>query len=67
MENANKNYTQFKAYKTKSVYTFVKKNGSVLYYELAPNRPDLVLKDMLKIAHPELMPDYKMVFYEELK
>ena len=67
--NANKHYTQFKAFKTKKVYSFGSKkgkSGGVLFYELAPNRPDLVLKDILKIVHPELLPNYELYFYEKL-
>jgi iron complex transport system substrate-binding protein len=69
MENTNKHYTQFEAFKHKKVYSFAKnkgKTGGILYYELAPNRPDLVLKDILKMVHPELLPDYKMFFFEQL-
>jgi iron complex transport system substrate-binding protein len=38
-----------------------------LYYELAPNRPDIVLKDLVKILHPELLPSYTPFFFEKLK
>ena len=30
------------------------KPGGVLYYELATTRPDLVLKDLIKITNPAL-------------
>ena len=30
-------------------------------------RPDLVLKDVIKICHPELLPDYKPFFFKKLK
>lgn len=70
LEYANNVYTQFKAFKNKEVYTYTaKKNetGGVIYFELAPNRPDLVLKDQIKILHPELLPDYELYFFERLK
>jgi iron complex transport system substrate-binding protein len=66
----NPHYGQFKAFKRKNVYSYSSKKGKtggVLFYELAPNRPDLVLKDILKIAHPELLPEYELFFYEKLK
>ncbi|NMH28136.1 ABC transporter substrate-binding protein [Flavobacterium silvaticum] len=66
----NPDYGAFKSYKQKNVFSFsVKKGetGGVLYYELAPNRPDLVLKDLVSILHPELLPNYKPVFFEKLK
>lgn len=70
LEDANPNYKYFKAFKTKNVYSSsVKKGktGGVLYYELAPNRPDLILKDLIKIMHPEVLKDYKLFFFEKLK
>ena len=70
MTDENPNYKFFKAYKNKNVYSFSSKKGKtggVLYYELAPNRPDLILKDLIKIMHPEVLPDYKLFFFEKLK
>jgi iron complex transport system substrate-binding protein len=70
IKNANPHYSQFKAFKTKNIYSFSKKKGKtggVIYYELAPNRPDLVLKDLVKIFHPVLLPNYELYFFEKLK
>lgn len=67
---ANPHYKEFKAFKEGNVYTYSAKKGAkggVLYFELAPNRPDLVLKDIIKIAHPELLKDYELQFFEQLK
>lgn len=70
MTDDNPHYAQFKAFQNKKVYSFSNKKGAkggLLYYELAPNRPDLVLKDLVKILHPELLNDYQLHFFEELK
>ena len=70
MTNSNPHYTEFNAFKNKNVYSFSGKKGKtggILYYELAPNRPDLVLKDLVKILHPELLPSYEPFFFEKLK
>lgn len=70
MQNSNIHYNQFEAFKNKKVYSFSAKKGKtggVLFYELAGNRPDLVLKDILKIVHPELLPDYELYFYRKLE
>lgn len=70
LENANDMYYKFKAFQTQQIYTYVNKqgeNGGIVYFELAPARPDLVLKDIIKIAHPNLLKDYKFTFYENLK
>ncbi|MCK5814768.1 MAG: ABC transporter substrate-binding protein, partial [Flavobacteriaceae bacterium] len=50
--NANPLYAELKPFKTNSIYTFSKRKGptgGTIYYEIAPTRPDLVLKDMIKI------------------
>lgn len=70
MLDANPHYAQFKAFQNKNVYSFAGKKGKtggVLYYELAPNRPDIVLKDIVKILHPELLVGYEPYFFEKLK
>lgn len=70
MTDANPHYAQFSAFKNKNVYSFSGrkgKTGGILYYELAPNRPDIVLKDIVKILHPELLTGYKPFFFEKLK
>ncbi len=70
MLDANPHYAQFKAFQNKNIYSFAGKKGKtggVLYYELAPNRPDIVIKDIVKILHPELLVGYKPFFFEKLK
>jgi iron complex transport system substrate-binding protein len=66
---SNPHYTQFNAFKSKNVYTFEGKigaTGGIVYYELAPSRPDLVLKDFIKIFHPDLLPSYEFTFASKL-
>lgn len=70
MHASNPHYNQFKAFRNKQVYSFNRKKGKTggsLYYELAPNRPDLVLKDLVKILHPELLPSYQLYFFVKLE
>lgn len=70
LKNSNEIYTKFKAFKQKKVYSFVNKKGKtggVIYFETAPSRPDLVLKDLIKIAHPQLLKNYSFTFYEALE
>ena len=69
MEEANQHYTQFDAFTSKKIYSFNNKtgeNGGVIYYELAPIQPHIVLKDIIKITHPELLPNYTPYFLEQL-
>ena len=57
-------YAQFKAFKQKQVYgcnTAYKE-----YYEDFPFHPDKVLKDLIKIFHPTLLPDYESKYFNKL-
>jgi len=69
LENANQHYTQFDAFKYNKIYSFSNKRGDTggaLYYELAPTQPHIVLKDLIKITHPELLTEYEPFFLEQL-
>ncbi len=70
MAAANPHYHKFRAFQEGLVYNFTSKKGptgGILYYELGPNRPDLVLKDVIKILHPELLPNHEWYFFQKLK
>lgn len=70
LEAGNRHYSQFKAFKDRKIYTFANSKGAtggLLYYELAPNRPDLVLKDLIHIFHPDLLPDHQPFFFKPLE
>jgi len=70
LQEAHAVYKQFDAFKNNQVYSFTNKvgeTGGLLYFELAPNRPDIVLKDIIKILHPELLPDYEFYFFDRLE
>ncbi len=65
LQKANPHYSEFDAFKNKTVYTLESKfgaTGGTIYYELSPSRPDLVLKDYIKIFHPDLLPGYEFTF-----
>ncbi len=69
LEDASTLYTNFSAFENKSIYTFSSttgETGGVIYYELGTARPDLVLKDLIKIGHPELLEDYQPYFFKRL-
>ncbi|KRB57572.1 ABC transporter substrate-binding protein [Flavobacterium sp. Root186] len=69
LQKANPHYSEFDAFTNKNVYSFEGKlgaTGGTVYYELAPSRPDLVLKDYIKIFHPDLMSSYEFTFASKL-
>lgn len=68
--NSNDLYAEFNAFKTNNIYTFSKTKGptgGTIYYELGALRPDLILKDIIKICHPELLPEYSMTFFDKME
>jgi iron complex transport system substrate-binding protein len=69
MGDAEPRYRSFLAFQNGSIYTYTKKKGpkgGLEYFELGYVRPDLVLKDLIKILHPQLLPDYDLYFYRQL-
>lgn len=70
MIESNKHYNQFNSFKNKKVYSYALNKGpkgGIVYFELASARPDLVLKDLIKIFHPKLLPNYKPFFFNKLE
>lgn len=62
-------YQAFEAWKTGEVYTYTARKGAtggLEYFELGYLRPDLILKDLIKILHPQLVPDYQPYFYQKI-
>ena len=70
MSESNKHYNEFASFKNKKVYSYAVNKGpkgGIIYFELASARPDLVLKDLIKIFHPELLPNYNPFFFKKLE
>ena len=66
---ADDRFSQFSAYRTGTIYNNnlqMAPGGGNAYYETGPAKPHLVLKDMIKIFHPELLPDHELYFYQKL-
>ena len=70
MSESNPHYSQFDSFKNKKVYSYALNKGAkggFVYFELSPSRPDWVLKDLIKIFHPELLPNHKLFFFQKLE
>lgn len=70
MRAAETRYSLFKAFERGEVYTYNKRIGATggnEYLELGYLRPDLILGDLIHIAHPELLPEHSMYFYVKLE
>lgn len=58
-------YADFKAYKDKGViYCNMREKP---FYESMPTEPEVVLADLIKVFHPQLLPHHQAGYYELLK
>lgn len=65
----DKRYTYFKPFVNNKVYNFNKRVndiGSNDYWESGAVNPHLILADIIKILHPELLPSHQLVYYKPL-
>ncbi len=63
-------YALFAPVKNKTVFTYNARQGATggsEFLELGYLRPDLILKDLVKIGHPELLPEHKLFFHAQLQ
>jgi iron complex transport system substrate-binding protein len=70
IEAAEERYSKFKSFKNGNVFTYDHRKGATggsEFLELGYLRPDFILKDLVKIGHPELLPGYELYFHEKLK
>lgn len=64
LKQTDARYADFKAFKDRKViYCNLNQRP---FYELSPVEPENVLADLIKIFHPDLLPDHQPVFYELL-
>lgn len=70
MLGAESRYAKFEPFQEDRVYNYSKlrsPTGGYDFFESGYARPDLVLSDLIKILHPELLPAYETVYFEQLK
>ena len=64
---SDERYAEFAALAAGRLYNNnaqVNANGGNAFYESGAAHPDLVLMDLVKIFHPELLPDHQLVYYK---
>jgi iron complex transport system substrate-binding protein len=70
LESAESRYALFKPFQTGAVYSFngrMGAKGGNDFLETGYVRPDIVLKDLVKIAHPDLLPEHNFYFHRQLQ
>jgi iron complex transport system substrate-binding protein len=63
-------YAEFKAFQTGQVFNYnakVTDTGGMDYFESGVANPDVILKDLIKIFYPELLPEHTLFYYQQLK
>ncbi|MEM6893349.1 MAG: ABC transporter substrate-binding protein [Bacteroidota bacterium] len=66
MKTASPHYERFKAFQDRRIFSNSMKTGETggtLFFEQGPLRPDLVLKDLISILHPEVMENHTLQFF----
>lgn len=70
VKNEDERYQLFEAYKKKKVYNnnnSINGTGGNNFFELGIIKPHLVLADLIKVFHPQLVKNHEFVFYKHLK
>jgi len=62
-------YAKFDAVKNGSIYHFdarTNEYGSLDYWQSGAIHPDIILADLVKILHPDLIPDHELYYYRHV-
>lgn len=67
---ADERYADFAAWQHGRIYNNnarVNENGGNDYWESGLAKPHLILADLIKIFHPELLPEHELIYYQKLE
>ena len=66
---SNKHYRLFGPFKENNIYVYTNRKKGVAndYFESGSLRSDLVLKDLIKIINPSILPNHKLYYYKPLQ
>lgn len=70
LKAADPRFAEFAAFQKGNVWNNdarVTSQGGNDYYETAVAHPEYVLADLIKIFHPDLLPDHTLIYYRQLK
>lgn len=70
IQQADLRYRDFKSFQEGNIYNIYGRyyaEGGNDYYESAVMAPHIVLKDIVKIFHPALLPEHQLVYYNRLQ
>lgn len=65
LKKEDNRYGDFRAFRDRGIiYCNLRKQP---FYESAPSQPEVILADLIKAFHPEILPDHEPVYYKLLK
>ncbi len=70
LKAADARYADFAAFQSGDIWNNDAKTsaaGGNDFYESAVAHPEVVLADLVKILHPDLLPDHELVYYRQMK
>ncbi len=70
MLNTDRKLADFKAFQEDKLYSYHRRKtetGAYEYFESSITKPDVVLADLIKIFHPEILPNHTFYYYKKLK
>ncbi|WP_353721191.1 ABC transporter substrate-binding protein [Dyadobacter sp. 676] len=62
-------YADFRSFKSNHIYSYNKRmnaQGANDYWESGAVNPHLVLADLIRIIHPELLPKHELIYYKSI-
>ena len=66
----DKRFVEFKAFANKKVFNNNKRQNSIGgndYLESGIVSPEIILKDLISILHPELIEEHELYYYKQLE
>ena len=70
LQTIDERFTDFKSFKNQKIYNFhnrANKNGMYDYYESGVVKPEVILADLIKILHPELLPEHELYYFKKVE
>jgi len=67
--NEDNRLQNIKPFREKKIYNnnaLTNASGGNDFWESGITNPNIILKDLIKVFHPELLPDYSLVYYKKL-
>lgn len=67
---SDERYAEFAALQAGNLYNnnaIVNENGGNAFYESGAANPQIILKDLVKIFHPDLLPEHGLVYYRQVQ